>query len=154
MTAINHAVTGAVIGLAVHSPWLAVPAAFLSHFVLDAVPHYDPPGKTHEDRISSKQFLYVQIVAGALLCLLLVLLLSLAQPTYWQNGVLCAFAAASPDLLSFSRFTAVKRGGKDPWERHWFWRFHSKIQWKTGPKFALLELVYFVAGGSLLLHFV
>ena len=33
MRATNHALTGAIIGLTVQNPWVALPAAFLSHFV-------------------------------------------------------------------------------------------------------------------------
>lgn len=41
MTATNHALTGAVIALAINEPWLAIPLAFLSHFAIDAIPHWD-----------------------------------------------------------------------------------------------------------------
>lgn len=42
MMATPHMLTGAVIGGTLHRrPWLAYPAAFLSHFVLDATPHVD-----------------------------------------------------------------------------------------------------------------
>ena len=40
MTATNHALSGALIGLAVMQPILALPLAFVSHFMLDAVPHF------------------------------------------------------------------------------------------------------------------
>lgn len=44
----SHASTGAMIGLYVHNPYLACMLAFASHFVLDAVPHWQlvmPPYK-------------------------------------------------------------------------------------------------------------
>ncbi len=40
MTGFNHAVTGALIAGAVGNPFLAIPLAFASHFVLDAIPHF------------------------------------------------------------------------------------------------------------------
>ncbi len=40
MRAINHAMTGAVIGLAITAPVVAMPIAFFSHFALDALPHF------------------------------------------------------------------------------------------------------------------
>jgi hypothetical protein len=40
MHSINHAALGAVIGLVTKDPLIAIPAAFASHFVLDALPHY------------------------------------------------------------------------------------------------------------------
>ncbi len=42
MMATPHILTGAVAGKALASrPWLALPAAFAGHFVLDVVPHVD-----------------------------------------------------------------------------------------------------------------
>jgi hypothetical protein len=38
MTATNQVLTGAVLGMVLANPWVALPAAFLSHFVLDSVP--------------------------------------------------------------------------------------------------------------------
>jgi hypothetical protein len=42
VTAPNHALTGALIGLSVANPVLALPLAFVSHLLQDTVPHYDP----------------------------------------------------------------------------------------------------------------
>jgi hypothetical protein len=41
MMATPHMMAGAAIGKTLRRPWLALPAAFLSHFLLDAVPHLD-----------------------------------------------------------------------------------------------------------------
>ncbi len=41
MTIINHVTTGALVAVAVDKPVIALPAALLSHFVLDVVPHWD-----------------------------------------------------------------------------------------------------------------
>ncbi len=41
MTATNHAVTGALVATAINRPILALPAALLSHFVIDCLPHWD-----------------------------------------------------------------------------------------------------------------
>lgn len=153
MTAINHALTGAIVGLAVTNPALAVPLAFLSHFALDAVPHYDPPGETDEVRINSKTFLWVQLVAGFVLCVGLVAILFIARPTHWLNASVCAFVATSPDLLSIPRFISVKRTGRDIKEQNWFWRIHGKIQWKVGPIFGWLELLWFAGSAMLLWQF-
>ncbi len=44
MLATPHMVAGAAIGKTVRRPWLVVPIAFLSHFVLDFIPHLDSYG--------------------------------------------------------------------------------------------------------------
>ena len=41
MMATPHMVAGAAIGRLLRRPWLAYPAAFVSHFLLDIVPHID-----------------------------------------------------------------------------------------------------------------
>src|SRR5437868_4335098 len=41
MTWLNHAATGALIAVVIKNPAVALPAAFLSHFVIDILPHWD-----------------------------------------------------------------------------------------------------------------
>jgi hypothetical protein len=52
MTGFNHGMTGAAIALAVKQPALAVPLAFLSHFVTDMIPHFG----LNEQELFSKRF--------------------------------------------------------------------------------------------------
>ena len=153
MTAINHALTGALIGVAVGNPWIALPVAFLSHFVCDALPHYDVPGDTHEARIASRLFWQVHIVGGALLCMALVAILAIWQPVHWLLASFCAFAAASPDLLAIPRFISVRRTGKDIRDRWWFWRFHNVVQWFQEPVGLVVEAAWFAGMIILLVPF-
>ncbi len=146
MTAPNHALTGALIGLSVANPALALPLAFLSHFVLDAIPHYNPPETDMVALFRSKRFVWEFLVLGAGVCLLLVVVLALARPAHWLSAAWCAFVATSPDLLWIPRFMTARRSGKDVDVSHsnLFWRFHDRIQWKTGPKLIWLEAIWFV----------
>lgn len=41
MLSISHAVTGAFIATKIDSPYLAVPLIILSHYIEDAIPHWD-----------------------------------------------------------------------------------------------------------------
>lgn len=150
MTAPNHALAGALIGLTVANPFIGIPLAIVSHFILDTLPHYDPPGSTTEKIIGSKQFLYVQLIGGAALCFLLVLLLAIFRPHHWVIAAFCAFFATSPDLLSLPRFISVKRGGRDIKDQHWFWRFHVRLQGKTAPRFIGIELIWFIVFATVL----
>jgi len=145
MTAPNHALTGAAIGLTVANPVLALPLAFLSHFVCDAIPHYDPPGEDGPVRFSSRRFVYEFLVVGAGLCLALALLLAIVRPKHWLGAVFCAFLATSPDLFWIPRFLYARRTNTEKPRRNWFLRFHSWVQWKTGPRLIWLELVWFVS---------
>lgn len=155
MTASNHALTGAVIALAVKRPELAIPLAFLSHFVLDTIPHYNPPGITKSSFINlqtswqkkakSSDFLITFPLDMTLLMLVLILI-PLHAPT-----------AVSPWTIFFSSFVAITpdfEGGI-----HWllslvgvkithvdrFTRFHVWIQWLERPWGIWVELVWAVA---------
>ncbi len=44
MTATPHILVGAAIGKVLRRPWLAWPATFVSHFLLDFTPHLDSHG--------------------------------------------------------------------------------------------------------------
>lgn len=149
MTATNHAITGALIGLAVSNPAIAVPLAFVSHFALDALPHYDPAGEEGE-RIGASRFRY-QLLLDASICVLLVILLALSRPQHWFLAAVCAFVATSPDLFWLPKFIHAQRTGKTLPNRRWFWRLHHSIQWCTGPRLIWVEVVWFVAFGGLLL---
>ena len=61
MTATNHALTGAIIGFTVVAP-LAFLVAILSHFVLDAIPHFgaNVPDNMHIKNIWFKKYLVAE----------------------------------------------------------------------------------------------
>lgn len=147
MTALNHALTGALIGLSVHNPAIALPAALVSHLVCDAIPHF---GSNDKDLIKKRKFVRYLLVDAAL-CALLVLLLVLARPSYWWLAAICAFVAASPDFLSIRRFVAVRRGKR--FVANTLESFLKKIQWFERPIGAVVEVVWFVGAVALLSAF-
>ena len=153
MTAPNHALTGALIGLTVSNPLLALPLAFLSHFALDAIPHYDPPEQDKAKLFNSRRFFVEFLLIGALLCLALVLLLAWRRPEHWVVAAICAFLATSPDLFWIPRYRRARKGKTMPPTRNIFLRFHSWVQWKTGPKLVWLETAWFVSASVLLWHY-
>lgn len=143
MRAINHALTGALIGLTVSEPLIAMPAAFLSHYLLDIIPHYNqaiPKSKSHE-AITNKVFVSM-IYVDAILCFILVLIIVFNKPIHWLNAVICAFLAAAPDFFSFNRFYKSMKG--KPWKGNLYSRFASKIQWFERPSGAIIETVWLV----------
>ncbi|HUB92895.1 MAG TPA: hypothetical protein VMB52_00135 [Verrucomicrobiae bacterium] len=146
MTAPNHALTGALIGLTVTDPWLAIPLAFLSHFACDAIPHYDPPG-SEVGRIGSRRLVVDQLLIGGTLCIVVVVVLAAMRPTHWLLAVLCAFLAASPDLFWIPRWLHVRHTGRDVQHLNWFLRIHSAVQWKTGPRLWWVEGVWALCVG-------
>lgn len=143
MTATNHVITGVVIGAVAANPVIALPIAVLSHFVLDALPHFG--GFVH----TSRAFLYslsadMAAAAGTLLVIILL------RPTHWPVLVMAGIAAASPDLMWFPRWLNELRGkANKPMDQ--IARFHSAIQRSETKKGILVEIVWFLSIGYLLL---
>ena len=148
MTATNHALTGALIGLSIGNPLIAIPAALLSHFVLDALPHYGSPQEEPE-KLKSIWFRNYLIVE-AILCFGIVAVLVIVRPQYWALAAVCAFIASSPDLVSANRYFKV-RSGKS-WKPSAYSRFASYIQWFERPIGALVEAAWLFAMVFLLVN--
>jgi hypothetical protein len=142
MTATNHALTGAIIGLTVSQPWLAVPFAFASHFALDALPHFEMPNND----IGSSRFRNF-LLLDMLLCIMLVAILLAAGTPQWWMVAFCAFVATSPDLMWFDSFRRSQRSGKQvlPARRPAIMRLHSAVQWFAKPSGGIVEAVWLVA---------
>lgn len=142
MTETNHALAGALIGLAISEPLVAAPLAFASHFVLDAVPHY---GSRLPDKIllKTKRF-KVYLLADASACILLVLILALARPRNWLLAAICAFVATVPDLFWLKKFISINKTGKDILSRNWFMRLHAIVQWSARPSGLAVEAAFLI----------
>jgi hypothetical protein len=132
MTGINHVLTGAAIALAVREPFLVAPLAVASHFVLDAIPHFDHPLYQH----GSKYFARIMATDG-LISILAVVGLMAAMPSLAGVTALGAFCAILPDFFWLYYYTH----NRPQW---WFFRFHTKIQWFERPPGAFVELSYVV----------
>jgi hypothetical protein len=148
MRAINHSLTGAIIGLSVGSP-VALPLALASHYVLDVIPHSGNKTSDEYNRkwVKSRLFAWLLLIDAAL-CGLLVLVLAVTQPQHWPLAALCAFVAAAPDFLSVNYFRQIKT--VKPWQPNLYTRFAHGIQWFEKPIGALVEVAWFVAGIILL----
>lgn len=146
MTATNHVITGALIGLTVHNPFIALPAAFLSHFILDALPHYG--NNNHTGRLFIGVLLSDSAVAGSYLLMLLIL-----QPQYWLLAITCGIAAASPDLMWLSGWIREMRGLALK-KRGPIRLFHKNIQWAENSKNFPIEIIWFIGATALLVKLI
>ena len=87
----NHVLSGALIGALARRPLAAFTAGVVSHFVLDAVPHWGEWG-------SRRRFLRVAVADG-LISLAVAGALTAASPSARRHAVLAGMAgAAIPDL--------------------------------------------------------
>jgi hypothetical protein len=147
MTATNHALTGAIIGLTIGNPLIAIPLAIASHFVMDAIPHFGTEGDV-PSFLRKNSFLLL-LVGDAALCGLLVLLLVLLRPENWLLASFCAFFATSPDLLWINQY--LKARAHKEWKPGLIARFSIWTQWFQRPIGSLVEITWFVCSSILLM---
>jgi hypothetical protein len=146
MRAINHTVTGAIIGAAVVNPWVALPAALLSHLILDVIPHYDDKRVSH----SSVRF-KLELLVDAALSAAFLLSLALLQPAHWPLLAACGVLGAAPDLWWFPYWVMELKTGKAPvFDR--VGKFLGRIQWSQTPPGIIVEVVWLI--GALYVFFV
>jgi hypothetical protein len=129
MLVTNHVLSGAVVGAAVRSPWLAFPLGVASHFVLDATPHW---GRWEDDSM----FLRVAVADGLTGLAAMAACTAVASPALRPGVVAGMVGAALPDInkptdvfFGFSPFPAKVDA------------FHAKVQDEAPHRFRSHELV-------------
>ncbi len=137
MTAVNHSLTGAIIGFTVGTP-LAFIVALLSHFVIDAIPHFGPNG-VDNSHIKNSWF-EKYLISEFVLCVSIVVFLRFRSPNFWLVPSVCAFLAASPDLVSYRRFSAIRQNKS--FKPNLYERFANRIQWFEKPIGSVVEIVW------------
>ena len=137
MTASNHALVGSAIALTVKQPLLALPLAFASHFVLDALPHFGYPGLG--EAFKHKLFIIVESFDAIVLILIF---LTMVQIGYMP--LLGALMAISPDFEWVYRYFFYERKGLKPPLTSPLAKFHSKIQRYERPWGIAVELPFFL----------
>ncbi len=145
MTSSNHALTGAVIALSLQQPLLALPLAFVSHFALDALPHFG----VSEESLTRNRLWFMRLFWPLDALILLALFAYVLFNAGWGINIPIVFAsmflATSPDLAWIYRFALKEKWGKlsrPPMNA--FNRFHANIQWGERPWGIVIELVWFI----------
>ncbi len=149
MTMINHALTGTAIGLLVGQPWLAPPLALVSHFICDAIPHY---GSATPDKTIKTTAFRNYLIAEVSLCVGLVSILAITQPAHWFLAAICAFLAASPDMLWINRYRLARR--HRTWHPNRLSKFAQDIQWFQRPVGVVVEVAWFLAAVLVIAPFI
>ncbi len=144
MTATNHVATGALVAVYIQRPLIAIPAAFLMHFVLDAVPHFRINAKNDQERFHKKTFL--KFLGGDIavaLILLATVPIILSQIVNWWVVLACMIACASPDMAwGWRFFQSIFRNANRKKRR--FSQLHTVIQWSETPSGIFVELSWLV----------
>jgi hypothetical protein len=140
VTGLNHALTGATVAALIDKPVLALPAALLSHFAADVIPHWDykaPGGVRGRLKIMSFD-LVLSII------LLFVLAVSVdAQPWLVFTGGLLGIAPDTMWLPFFLTGSPSKMHNRKNL-LHLIRRSHSWIQWSETREGLYVEAVWFV----------
>lgn len=137
MILLVHMLFGATIGTIFKNPFLAIIAAFLSHFLLDIFPHIEYSAKNVEAKQWKKTFPdFSKIFLDILFGFLIIFFFSTGQ----QIIYVCAFFAILPDFLSAIASLCPQKICKIYNEFHWktihflhykkisnFWRLSSQI---------------------------
>lgn len=145
MTATNHVLTGAAIVLAVKQPAFALPLAVLSHFVLDAIPHFG----IHEDDAVKRNghWLFQRVVIiDVVLVICSLILLPIVAHTYVNGWIILLgmLGGLAPDVVWIYRF-AYEFRTKVALPHGRFARFHQWIQWSEKPWGIAVEIAWFIA---------
>jgi len=131
MIGFNHALVGGLLGKYV--PWpVAIPLALVSHFVLDALPHY---GITHESR---DKFLFWKIFT-TVDALLTAGLATWAIVNHHYAMFFAGLAGVIPDFIWVARVMYTRSFDLSQ-NTHWFTRWHVQIQRFEFPGGVLIEI--------------
>jgi hypothetical protein len=126
MTASNHVLTGAAIAVVVRQPLLAIPLAFLSHFVLDTIPHFGE--EEIEGHNKSGLFWSILTVDVILLLTWFAFVPHLLHEHISPLIIVgCMIAAYAPDLVWLYRFS-YERIKHEILPHSRMTRFHKDIQ--------------------------
>jgi hypothetical protein len=132
MIGLNHAGTGIVIALTVRRPEIALPLAFVSHFILDIIPHSLVAHK--------RQYMIPYLIAEALGAVILTLTCMVLFPELWLLIGACAVLAYLPDFL-WPLYYKTRLGSTVGFRE--FFAFHKKIQWSESYRGWLVDALYF-----------
>ncbi len=147
MTGFNHIITGIGIAVTVRHPIAAPLLAFVSHFVLDALPHYDP-GYYGPHQAVHKHFKFYILFEAMVIISILAASVFLFQAELWLV-LLCAVAAILPDIFWLAEKAHGHRYGLKQ-----FYTFHTIIQWGERRWGWTIELVYFAIISVTLLQYI
>lgn len=130
MIGFNHAAAGALIAITLPPQYVPV-VALLSHFVMDALPHF---GNSDTFKPYTKAFKWLLLIDAVMCCMVLGFSWWLF-PQHWLIIAVGTFFATLPDFLWLL-------DGKVKWLKKYF-TFAKRIQWAETPEGWMYELLYF-----------
>lgn len=136
----NHVLAGAVIGVTIKEPSLAIVVAFTSHFVMDMLPHFGYPGRKGYPEALRHKLSY--IVGAVTFISTLGIIFFLITKHQWFP-LICGFIAASPDIVGWYNYVAYEKHGRSATGilNLFQVQFHRRIQKFERPWCIYIEIV-------------
>jgi hypothetical protein len=138
MTVTNHAVTGALVAVAIHNPWIGLPAALASHFVIDVIPHWN----YFEENLLYRR---IALMADITFSLMMLIILALTVDASRRLVIAGGFLGVLPDLMFAPHHITgepTKLHKKTP--LHLSRRLHLWIQIKEFSAGIYIEAAWFI----------
>lgn len=149
MSISNHVLVGSTIALAIRQPVYALPLAFMSHFVLDSIPHFG--FRASGFKVAFRQRIFYLFEFFDLIGLIIILATINFSVILPLLGALCAIA---PDFEWAVRYFFFERKDKEGPKRTKLTKFHQYIQWGERPWGAFVEIGVFIGVYLILKNFV
>jgi len=148
MTATSHALIGGSLATIITNPIIGIPAAFISHFIADLIPHWDA-GTNHRNKtkLRLKTEAALDVLLGFALVLLLFRNLAFSSPIYLLSMVI---SAQLPDWLEAPSWIFGLQVPPFSWMDYLGHKLQSRMQlpWGLVTQVVLVGLlVLFAIGG-------
>jgi hypothetical protein len=140
-----HVAVGAAIATAIPNPFISIPLAFASHFILDKVPHWNPHSYTEIQRfgkisVNTKAIALVD-VALALTTGFFIAFQALPSANHFTTIILASFASVLPDVSKSPYFLF---GVRDGILKKWV-DFERSLQVETTFKIGMIVQILVIA---------
>lgn len=136
-----HVMVGAAIATKIPNPFIAIPLAFLSHFALERIPHWNPHLNTETKKFGAptKRSTTIVIIDStlALASGLTIAYSALPNTGHAITIVLASFASVLPDVIEAPYFYLKFRSA---FITRWI-AFQKSLQVDTNPAWGLLTQV-------------
>lgn len=109
MLLISHVTTGAIIGQKLSHPAFIILLSFISHFILDRIPHWNyldskQDGKEYTEQESFSLWKYLAALPDIITGVLIYVLFLFSYPDQWLNISLGVCFAILPDFITFTKY--------------------------------------------------
>jgi len=137
-----HATVGAIIGENVHKPLLAFILAFISHFILDIIPHGDKELiKAYRENFKNKTMLYLIYFDLISTPILLGLLFYTHQINFSQSVFWGIIGGVLPDIM-VAIFEVTDKYFKN-WHKLHSWT-HDRLKWSIPLKIGIIVQIIII----------